>query len=74
MKCSKGEGTVYSKNPNWKAYCCLIDTNGTTEWFCKTEKVNDWASSFEREFFEVGELEQAYKWCKSKMMEYDENF
>ncbi len=72
MRWSKCEGTVYSENRIWKAFCELTEIDGTTQWFCKTEKVDNWDSSFEREFFEVGKLEQAYKWCKSKMMEYDE--
>ena len=69
-------GTIYTKDRRWKAYCELTDECDEEDpepmWFCKTEKVENMWSNFEREFFDVDEFEQAREWCKSKMIEYDE--
>ncbi len=67
-------GTIYTKDRRWKAYCELteLDDEPAPSWFCKTEKVENQWSNFEREFFDVDEFEQAREWCKSKMIEYDE--
>lgn len=49
-------------------YCVtleLITENGEPEWFCLFSKdTGGWAV---REFFEVGKLEQAYKWCINQL-------
>lgn len=63
------KGTVRSQARDWEATCELLEER---EWFCRTEKIDCWDHSFEREFFKVGELEQAHEWCASKMKEYDD--
>jgi hypothetical protein len=63
MKWSGLCGTM--NDGRYEASARLITENGKPEWFCLFNKLS--GDTFLREFFEAGELEQAYNWCYNQI-------
>ena len=68
VKWSGMQGII--KNKTHEASVELITENGYPQWFCLFNKIE--SDTFIREFFEVGKLEQAYKWCVKQLKTYEQ--